>query len=225
MLSFLREQELVGLPAENTSAASGKAAADNPEKTQEQEYLTISAQDKNARKSTLLLAVFFGLGVLCLLFMIKKSTPQTASAMDTEDTQIEVAITRLTGVRSEMFNGLERIVKKFYEFSNVQQVTINELTKNPFENEMSLGDLKSISDTEGMDPDKMNIIRQQQMMQQTKGIEVQSIMQLEQGNCCMIDDKLLFEGDSIKNFTVKQIGNNFVTLEADNMETTLKLLE
>ena len=33
--------------------------------------------------------------------------------------------------------------------------------------------------------------------------------------CCMIDDKILYEGDSIKGFKVRQIGDNFVKLEQE----------
>jgi len=228
MLSFMQEQELEDSSVQKPPAGTGGPPTADTEGAQEQEYLTVAADDKNVRKSTMRLAALFAIGLLCLLFMIKKSTPQkaTAAAVGTEEPQIELAITRLTGVRSEMFNRMDEIVKKFYEFSDVQQVNVEELAKNPFEREIFLGNIRKISDTEERDSDiDIEIMRQQQIRQQAKDMELLSIMQSEQGNCCMIDDKILYEGDSIRNFTVKQISDSFVKLASEGIEIILKLSE
>jgi len=115
MLSFMREQEPEDSSVQKPFASDGSNAADSAEETQEQEYLTVAAHNKNVRKSTMLLVALFAIGLLCLLFMIKKSTPQkaTAAVLSPEETRIEAAITRLTGVRSEMFNQMDEIVKNF----------------------------------------------------------------------------------------------------------------
>ncbi len=231
MLSFLHEQGLEDPSAQKPATAGEGIVADSagtpkrnkersgtPEETQEQEYLTVAAQDKNACRSTMLLAVLFGIGLLCLWFMIKKSTPPTASAVvDAEEAQIEMAITRLTGVRSEMFNRMDQIVKKFYEFSDVLQVRVNELEKNPFKHEVFLGNLKQTADTEG-EGDlgfATDLIRQQQLRQQTKNLQLLSIIATDAGNCCIFDtdDKIFYEGDSIGGFKVIQISDSFVKLE------------
>ena len=227
MLSFLREQgpedSLVPKPPE----AAGKKPADGTKETQEQEYLTVATQRKQVRKTTILLAVLFGIGLLSLWLMIKKSASQTAAAsVGTEEAQIETAITRLTGVRSEMFNRMDEIVKKFYEFSDVPQVQANELVKNPFELETFLGDVKVTSDTEERDYDsEAERMRRQQLRQQTKNLQLLSIMQSDQGNCCMIDDSILYEGDLIRGFRVCQIGDGFVKLKCGDVEIVLKLSE
>jgi len=215
MLSFLQDQELEDVSGQKASGAGGSSAAEADKQKDEQQYLTVSAHNKTVRNTTMLLAALFVIGLLCLLFMIKKSTPQTASAelADTEETQIEQAITRLTGIRSEMFQGLERIVNKFYEFSDVQQVKVDELAKNPFKLELFLDSLKGISDSEeGGFRISPEMIRQQQLQGQAEKMQLLSIMQSEQGNCCMIDDRILYEADSIKGFTVRQIGDSFVKL-------------
>ena len=227
MLSFLREQgpedSLVPKPPE----AADKKPADSANETQEQEYLTVATQRKQVRKTTILLVVLFGIGLLSLWLMIKKSASQTAAAsVGTEEAQIETAITRLTGVRSEMFNRMDEIVDKFYEFSDVPQVQANELVKNPFELETFLGDVKETSDTEGRDYDsEAERMRRQQLRQQTKNLELLSIMQSDQGNCCMIDDRILYEGDSIRGFKVCRIGDSFVKLKYEDVEIVLKLSE
>jgi len=225
MLSFLREQGFEDSSV-NGPSAGGKIPDSGTGPAQEQEYLTVADQGNNTRKSTAMLIVLLAVGLLCLWFMIKKSTPQTSSAttIDTEETQIEIAITRLTGVRSEMFSRMDEIVKKFYEFSNIQQVKVSELVKNPFKLEIFFGNAKVGSDTEelGIDPE---ILRQQRLRQQAKQMQLLSIMATDGGNCCMIDDKILYEGDSIKDFNVRHIDNSFVKLESEGMEVILKLLE
>ena len=229
MLSFLRDQSLEELPAQQkTNKSTGKSPGDGTDKSQESEYLTVAAQGKRVRKSTTLLAVLFIIGLLCLWFMIKKSTPKAASAAagNKEDTLIETAIARLTGVKSQMFSRMDEIVGKFYEFSEVPQVKVNELAKNPFELETFLANLKEKPGAE----EKTNeidaqMLWQQQMRQKSKGMQLWSIMQSNQGNRCMIDDEILREGDSIKGFKVCQIGNNFVKLESNGVGIVLKLSE
>ena len=234
MLSFLRDQSLDDLPAEkkmkaaaaaaNRATASKKAPSDGADnKSPEPEFLTVASHGKRVRKTTTLLAVLFIIGLLCLWFMIKKSTPKSASAAGdkTEDSLVETAIARLTGVKTEMFSRMDEIVGKFYEFSEVPQVKANELAKNPFELETTSGNLKSSTENE------MNAreLWQQQLRQNSKGMQLWSIMQTQQGYRCMIDDEILDEGDSINNFKVSQIGDNFVKLESDGVQIELKLSE
>jgi preprotein translocase subunit SecG len=220
----LNRNEVQGPRLETHEETQGQGCPQTQENAlgTQQEYLTVAARDKkNVRRSTILLGGLFILGLLCLWFMIKKSSPQTAAAspgkVSTEEAQIETAIAQLTGVRSEMFSRMDEIVKKFYEFSDVQQVKVDELVKNPFKHEIFLGSLKEKSDTE--------IMRQGQLRQQTKDMQLLSIVATDTGKCCVIDDKRLYEGDSIRGFNVRQIGDSTVLLESDGVEIILKLSE
>jgi len=243
MLSFLREQGIGDLLARKPAAASNKSRDFDAEKVQgpdESGYLTVATQNKNT-KSTVLLIVLFGMGLLCLWFMIKKSTPRQASAasVSTEETQIEQAIVRLTGVKSEMFSRMDQILRKFYEFSDVLQVQANELVKNPFELELFLAGLKGKVAAEGKNLEiDSEIVMQQQIKEAAKNMQLLSIMHSQQSNCCMIDNKILYEGDSIRGFKVSRIGENFVKLQwvpknssqtlaaqLENVEIVLKLSE
>jgi len=208
MLSFMREQGLEDKIANNESPAQP-----NSEQKSEQQYLTVETKNNNLRKSTILLAALFIAGLLGLAFMIKNSAPKTAAAQttDTEQTMIEMAIARLTGVKSEMFSGIERIVKKFYEFSDVKQIRVNELVKNPFESDILLAGQGKMPDTP-TSKRLLNLLRQNALNTQAKGMQLLSIIQSEAGNCCIIDDKILYEGDSIKDFYVQKIGAGFVEL-------------
>lgn len=227
MLSFLRDQNLEDIPAQKkTNKTAGKAPGDgdDTDKSQESEYLTVATQKKRVRKSTTLLAVLFIIGLLCLWFMIKKSTPKAASAAsaETEETLIETTIARLTGVKSKIFNRMDEIVKKFYEFSDVPQVKVDELSKNPFEVETFLANLRKKPGAGEIDAKKL---WQQQIRYRSEGMQLLSIMQSNERNCCMIDDKILYEGDSIEGFKVLQIGDSDVKLESDGVQIILKLSE
>ncbi len=227
MLSFLRDQNLEDIPAQKkTNKSVGKAPVDRDgtDKSQESEYLTVATQKKRVHKSTRLLAVLFIIGLLCLWFMIKKSAPKAASAgsVETEETLIETAIARLTGVKSKIFNRMDEIVKKFYEFSNVPQVKVNELSKNPFEVETFLATLRKKPGAGEIDAKKL---WQQQIRYKSESMQLLSIMQSNGRNCCMIDNKILYEGDSIEGFKVLQIGDSDVKLESDGVQIILKLSE
>ncbi|MBN1807028.1 MAG: hypothetical protein JW837_17400 [Sedimentisphaerales bacterium] len=225
MLPFLHDQNPDDISAEQKSAsATGKMlSTDGADKSQEGEFLTVSSKGKQVRKTTTLLAVIFIVGLLCLGFMIIKSSPNTVSASGNkvEETQVETAIARLTGVKTQMFSRMDEIVNKFYEFSNVPQVKVNELVKNPFELDSTTGNHNS--DTENKFDARALWL--QQLEQNSQGMQLWSIMQTYQGNRCMIDDEILAEGDSIRGFKVIKIGDKFVKLESDGVQIELKLSE
>ena len=214
MLSFLRDQSNADLPGQKPDAANEATTGDGAKKPQEQEFLTVAASKKRSRKSTIVLAVLFIIGLLCLGYMIKKSSPQAASAAPdkTEETKLEAAIARLTGVKSEMLNGMDEVVTRFHDFSDVLQVKVGELVKNPFELETFSTKEESLVEVKVPEVDAA-MAQQQRVRQMAKEMKLLSIMQSERGKCCMVGDKILYEGDSIKEFKVRHIGDSFARLE------------
>ena len=223
MLRFLKDENLEdkqkqtanGNPDAKTQSASGQPNG---------EYLTVAKRSRDVRKTTSLLAISFGIGLLLIWFMIRTSVPKTASAAtsDAETSQIEVAIARLTGISSEMFVGVEKIVKKFYEFSDVKQVAVDELAKNPFKQELLLANAKEKSDIgEVLTLDAS--LAKRRLNERLKDLRLSSIVRSNKGNCCMINDSILYQGDSINGFEITQIGDNFVKLESEGVETVLSL--
>ena len=214
MLPFQKEQGSSGLPTQK-SAGSGSAPGDGAGESPDRGYLTVAEHGKRTHRSTVVLAVLFVVGLCCLWFMIQKSTPQSASAAgdDTEGTRIESAIARLTGVKSEVFGRMDEIVRKFYEFSDVLQVQVGELAKNPFRLELFLAD--ATEENIGMGEVDVEALWKQQIRQKAESLGLSSIMHSEsdRGNCCMIGGSILYEGDSTKGFKVRQIGDSFVKLE------------
>jgi len=225
MLSFLRDQGVENPTSQKRTASAGRADREVSEDVQGQEYLTVAAHSKNVRKSTIMVAVLFCVGLLGLWFMIKKSQPQAAlgAPAESEETQIEMAITRLTGVSTEMFSRMDQIVQKFYEFSDVWQVRVNELVKNPFELEMFLSNLMGKVDPKEseieLDPEK---IRQQQIRQKANDLKLASIIKSEQGKCCMINDRIFYEGNLVNGFKIAQIGDTSVKIEWNGENNTGK---
>lgn len=218
MLDFLKEshQGQKEQQGSNLKDENGHAVSLNPN-DDSQQYLTVPDKSSQLRKSTYLFAVLFIVGVVCLFVMIKKSTPAAASASPDSDkkveqAQIENAISKITGIRTQMFSNLERIVTKFYEFSDVEQVNVGELAKNPFKEDSYIGPVKADN-------------AQSQFALLQDELELLSIMSTGKGYCCMINDKILYEGDSIKGLEVAKITSNEVVLNSGSVSMTLKLSE
>lgn len=240
MLSFMREQGAAN-PSEQASAGTEPQGIHPPGGPEAQEYLTVAANSKNLRRSTTLVAVLVAIGLVCLLFMIRKSQPQAASASPavTDETRIEAAISRITGVRSEMVRRMDAIIQKFYEFSDVFQVKVGELSKNPFEVEGAM--MKGLQGQTVVSDDpqvQAELIQREKMQEQASTLRLLSIMRSDRGNSCMINDQILRQGQTIEGFTVAQIGDNSVELvwspgeipgwdasKAKDIKVTLKLSE
>ncbi len=152
--------------------------------------------------------------------MIKKIAPQDAgAAISTEEAQIESAIEQLTGIQSEMHAKMDDIVGRFYQFTEVEQVGVAELKKNPFSHEIAIGDFEgSLGPTKGF-------LAREEVNRKSKGLQLWSIMASPQGGCCMINEKILYEGDRIGSFTVTRIDPRFVVLESEGIPVTLKMSE
>ena len=212
MLSYLRDPNLEELPAEQQAEAAQKP---------EQEYLTVAKHKNDVRKSTTMLCVLFIIGLICLGLMIKKSSPKAAvakSSTDTEEIRIKEAIEQLLKDKVEMDGTMDEIVNKFNRFSNVFQVKVSELVKNPFQLESLVENLTN------QDPQiDSKMIYEERIKQKAKNLKLYSTMQSQKGVCCMINNEILYEGDKIEDFIVKKIGNDNVQLEMQDVEIILKI--
>ncbi|MBN2590069.1 MAG: hypothetical protein JXA96_09415 [Sedimentisphaerales bacterium] len=215
MLNYLKDPNQ-DLPAEQEANAAQQ---------KEKDYLTVATKEKEVRRSTTILGVLFIIGLICLGIMIKKSAPQASVAQsenNAEELQLEATIARLTGIKAEMFNRMDEIVNKFYEFSDVFQVQVSELVKNPFQLESFLSTLKenSENDTSMIDA---GVMLEEEIRHKARGMKLVSVMESEKGVCCMIQNKILYEGEDIDDFVVKKISNDSVLLEMEGIEITLKM--
>jgi len=220
MLSFQNDLDAAAAKADSTaSPPKTNVQVGTPAKPDAdgREYFTVANRQGQLRQSTYLLAVLFVIGVICLFLMIKKSAPSSASAahrsaQQSEQTKIEQAIAKITGVHSQMFSSLEKIVKKFYEFADFEQVDVDDLSKNPFRSDETASRIGAFN-------------KQMQPIVAQSEFELLTIMATVNGNCCMINDKLLYVGDTIDGLTVTQITDRSVSLANNETQITLKLAD
>ena len=223
MLSFLQEGQENQDDTQQASAGLSGGIPDG-KSVDDGDFLKPAEHSRNLRQSTIVLAVLFSLGVLCLWFMIKKTAPSEASAATSvEEAQIAEAIAQIIGVQTEMDSKMDGVIGRFYKLSEVEQVKVDELKKNPFEHALVLGDF--IKQTEDDAADKEAMLREE-VNRNAGRLELLSIMASDRGGgCCMIDDKLLYEGDRIDDFTVRQITKRFVELQSQGVIVRLKMTE
>lgn len=186
------------------------------------DFLTVSGHGKKVRQSTAMLIVLFAVGAAVVWFMVKKTTPAAATAATNEDqVQLETALAQLNAMQTEMNTQMDSVVGKFYQFNNVEQVAVDELKKNPFKRE--LGNLNTKND-KNLAESELSYLREK-AQREAAGMELWSITSTPKGRCCMVNDKLLYTGDSINGMTVKTIDEKSVTLEYNGVNVELKMSE
>jgi hypothetical protein len=217
MLSFLQDNNRDDVMVNSSGPEGTDAEPNEDEHTDEQGYLAPAEHGKNAKRTMIILMVLFSIGALCIWFMIKKGVPRFAeAAMSPEEIQIENALTQLTGIKTQMHSRIDQMLGKFYQFADVDQVGVGELNRNPFRHELYLSNLDGLLNDNQKNLDDL-----------TGGsLQLWSIMQTEKGNCCMINEKIMYEGDSIGGLKVIKIGGNFVELASGSgAHVILKMLE
>jgi len=186
------------------TGAIGLTSKSNKE-SDKSNYLVIAEKSEQVFRSTIMLAVLFCIVLISLFFMMINTVPESAEAapLSPEELRIEKAIIRLERSRSEELSESEQIIKKYDDFLDFEKSGTEELVKNPFKYNAS----GSFGAGSGEDGD----------------MQLFSIMQSEQGNCCMINDKLLYVGDSINGFEILEITDNFVKLKSSGAELILRI--
>ena len=107
---------------------------------------------------------------------------------------------------------------RFYQFNNVDQVGVEELKKNPF----IRGEMDSVPGSSDTGTQQQEQIQQEAQVI-AMGLELWSITETPKGMCCMIDDKVLYQGDTYRSMTVKSITDKIVTLEYKGTTVELKM--
>jgi len=211
MLSYLKDGNQ--LPA-SADMPDGDQAASSTE-----DYLTVSGNSQKVRRSTMIVAIVFAVGALGIWLMVKKTTPAAANAEPSQNqVQLETALAQLDSMKAEMDSQMSSVSGRFYQFNNVDQVGVEELKKNPF----IRGQFDRDPDSSGSG--NQNMAQIQQEAETIKiGMELWSITATPKGMCCMIDDKVLYQGDTYRSMTVKSITEKTVTLEYKGTHVELKM--
>lgn len=213
MLSFQKADEST---LDNLTNPQAKEPQQNNDQAESPEkFMTVTDKAKQVNKTTKLLAILSVVGLMGLWFMVKSAAPEAAQASEqsTEQMRIELAIAQLTG-QQEGSAEVENILDQFTSLSTVEQVGVEELVKNPFTLDGSSG---QVGDEQPSSPGRSIRADQFQLI---------TIMSSPAGNSCMVNDRLLYKGDTIDGLTVSKIGNDYVQLTSNNNTVyTLKLDE
>jgi preprotein translocase subunit SecG len=209
MLSYIRESQTEavgqGSPDDQASRGAGEPGSDDT-------FLTVSGRDQTVRKSTAFVTALFIVVSIGLILMAKKSHVQSTGATPAKDSQaqIEMAINRVTGVSSDMTLRMDEIVQKFSEFSDVSQVKVDDLNKNPFQLVLMPAEMETKGEMPLQDEQVKSLLRQFDLEKET--LSLMSIIQSESGNCCMINGILVKTGQAVNSFVVEDIQDDHVKL-------------
>ncbi len=219
MLSFQKEDN----NAATNPSQTADTAAPQDGLTQQADYLTVSGHGKKLRQSTIALVLLFAVGAGGVWFMIKKTSPAAANAAPAQDsTQLEAALAQINTVQAEIDSEMNSVVNRFNHFNDVEQIGVDELKKNPFELETGIVPDESVADALEKNKQKeLEAVAQQKAGQ----LELWSITSTPKGNCCMINNKLLYIGDEISGLTVKSINKKTVVLDYSGISIELKMSE
>lgn len=173
------------------------------------EFLTTSVDQASVKKSTMILIAIFIVVAGSLMLMIKSATPQSATAAQATqtDNQIEIAIAKLSGIKADIFSKMDDIARKFEEASDIEQVEVSQLKKNPFGSNFLANSVR----------------KSRQSNNSGSYFQLDSIIQSDDGNFCMIDGDVYNQGDTVQSYLVKEIGKDFVRLVSDSDVKILKI--
>ena len=215
MLSYLRDANQTPAAAQMPSAADG-AAEQAP--SAQKEYLRTAAHGRNARQGTIILVILFTVGAAGVWWMVKKSgLAQAQGSSGAETSQIDQALAQLTSFQSQMNSQMDTVSGRFYQASELGQITVSELKKNPFRQEWALE-----QPTEDLTASQSQM-RKEEMQRRAAQLKLWSITERDTNSCCMINDKVLYVGDTIHGFTVKEITPQSVLLAFEDITVELKM--
>jgi len=214
MLSFQKQEK------PDTGVGETKTPADRQESsdTHGDDYLTVAGHQKKLKQSTIILMAVFVVGVLCVWMMIRKAVPSVAAAAQKNDevAEIETAIAQLNGMQSEVNSQMKSVTARLNHLSEVGQIAVEDLRKNPFTREQPSGQMNAD------DPAQKQFL-QEQARRDAAGLQLWSITVSPGGARCMINDKLLHPGDIIEGFSVKEIRTASVIVEQNGIKMELKM--
>jgi hypothetical protein len=218
MLSYLKDANQLPAAAEmNSQSQNPTESLSGPA-----DYLTVAGHGKKLRQSTILLCALFAVGAGVVFFMIKKTTPVAANAAPSQDQlQLEAALVQIEKMKNDMNSQMNNVVGRFYQFSNVSQIGVDELKKNPFRRELNAGPVQT--------PDNEAMAAQQRQMlmaearSQSGQMELWSITSTPRGMCCMIGDKVYYVGDMVGAMKIQSIETKRVVLDYKGIPVELTI--
>ena len=214
MMSFMKNGDIENSKVDQQTPQVDSTSSDTNQSVSQPDYLKPAEYGKSMSKSTIFVTVLFAIGALGLWVMIKKVGPSAASAAPVPgEAKIDTAIAEFSGVKKQMYGKVDDIIGKLSHLSSDEEGKDKDLKKNPFTHSVSLGDFDNILGGNHVDinPDSV------------KDVKLWSIMHAEKDSCCIINNKILYVGDSIKDFEITKISPRSVELVSSSGRLVLKM--
>ena len=188
--------------------------------------MSFSQKPKQLNRSTLIILLSCGIGVLGIYLFSLRHKPKLASEHEKAvEAQVDQALARFMDVEqqqktNELFEDTKEMVQIFYEYPAKQQVAVNELQRNPF----SLM-LARQEQTDDLNQSYMNEQRlRRELGKKLDQMKLQSVLRSTSGNKCLVDGEIYQVGSIIADtFKVKKIADESVTLVAHDLEFVLTM--
>jgi hypothetical protein len=149
-------------------------------------------------------------------FMYKRQSPATASAASVEAAQAQQTIDNFlsTGpqgmkLMKEMLHNTESIVREFLEYPSVPQIPLSDLHSNPFR--------FSQAEPGKVDEDAAKKKKEEEralVLKASQALNLQSVMVNGTRSSCMINNKMVSEGQQIDQFVIEKISREGVIVKS-----------
>lgn len=179
----------------------------------EDEFFTTSVEKTSVKRNTMILVALFVVGAVSIFLMVKNTGPSSAGAATANaaaNNEIEIAIAKLSGIKAEIFEKMDGIAKKFDEISNIEQIGVASLQRNPFSLQPAIS---SRIGNSGIGS-KSTV---------GKYLRLESVIESSDGNICMIDGRIYRQGDRLGSYVVTEVARDMVRLTSEGSERILKI--
>ncbi|MBN1764704.1 MAG: hypothetical protein JW860_05555 [Sedimentisphaerales bacterium] len=175
--------------------------------------------------TAMILLAFCVLSMIGVYFLgISQKPKEATEEQKTVEAQVDTALTKLMDMAQEgktkkLFNDTGKMVESFYDYPINQQVSVNDLQKNPFSfmSEVPVGEVVE-DNSQSLAQMERAISRELQLL------ELQSVIQSPSGAKCLINGEVYSEGQSLNNvFIIDTIKANRVILLANENSYVLEM--
>lgn len=182
-----------------------------------------SEKTNRVQKGTVMLMIACVLGVGGIYFFAAHNKTESGPVVDEEaEAKVDLALAKLENSKAESGQNIlkdsEKMVQTFYEYSEKQQVALDDLNRDPFTRAVEAKG--PVVESDDVKQAKMRRILNEKLVD----VKLQSILQGPNGGRCLINGEVFSQKQIVRNiFTVKEITNDQVVLEAKGLTFTLKM--
>lgn len=200
-------------PDPDTSSGNPHDPADDYQLYADEEFVK---SDKSVHRNTMILFGVCVLAVAAIYLFGLRTQPGDPSAQEQElQDQLELALAKLA-VRSQNDanpDSADDMVQLFYDYPGHQQLTLEELVRNPFIR-FAEAPNEPVEDTGPS---------YQQCQQRLAQHQLQSVMHSDKGSSCLIDNEVYTPGQQLDIFTIQSINQDSVVFAAHNYQFMMGL--